>query len=55
MKNLSLFGSFSYQKYFEAQGASTMSDYTTGEVSHFGGNAAGMDHQSMLLTLGLKF
>jgi outer membrane protease len=52
--HLSLFGSFMYQKYFETKGSSTMNNYTTGEFSSDPGDAAGMDHYSMLFNLGLK-
>jgi plasminogen activator len=54
-RNFSAFGSFMFQKYFETKGSTTMTNYTTGSVSHDSGDAAGMDHYSMLFTLGLKY
>ncbi len=52
---ISLFGSFVYQKYFEAQGSTSAINYSTSEVQYASGDAAGMDHYSMLLNLGLKW
>lgn len=52
--HFSLFGSFVFQKFFEVQSSTTKTNYETGEVTNYPGNAAGMDHYSMLLNLGIK-
>ena len=54
-KNLDLVGRFVYTKYIECQGPTTMTNYSTGDIDHFPGNAAGMDHQSLLFNVGLRW
>ena len=54
-KNFDLIGRFVYTKYLEAQGPTTMTNYLSGEITHFTGNAAGMDNQSMLFNLGIRW
>jgi plasminogen activator len=53
--HLSLFGSFMYQRYFEAKGPSSASEYTTGRVAFSSGDGAGMDHYSMLFSLSVRW
>ena len=53
-ERLTLFGRYEYQEYFEAQGPSTATNYSTGTVTHTVGNAAGMANYSMVLSLGVK-
>lgn len=54
-RRLSLSGSFVWQKYFETKASTTTTNYTTGTVDHDSGEAAGMDHRSLLLNLGLRW
>ncbi|OPY91176.1 MAG: Coagulase/fibrinolysin precursor [Syntrophaceae bacterium PtaU1.Bin231] len=53
--HLSLFGSFMYQRYFETKGPTTMTNYAAGQSTYFSGDAAGIAHYSMLVSLGLKW
>jgi outer membrane protease len=53
-QRLSVFTRFDYQKFFEGRGATTMTDYSTGAVETFGGDAAGADFYTMLFSLGFK-
>ena len=53
-QHLSLFTRFDYQKFFEGRGETTMTDYSTGAVETFGGDAAGADFYTLLLSLGCK-
>lgn len=53
-ERLSVFARFDYQQYFEAQSSSTATNYATGVVTYSPGNAAGMDHYSMIVSFGLK-
>jgi plasminogen activator len=52
---LSLLGSFVFQKYFETRGPSTATNYSTGSAAYYPGDSAGMDHYSMLFNLGLQW
>ncbi len=51
---LSLFTRFDYQKFFEGRGETTTTDYSTGEITVDGGDAAGADFYTALYSLGLK-
>jgi outer membrane protease len=53
-KHLSVFSRFDYEKFFEGRGATTETDYATGTVTVYGGDAAGADFYNMLFSLGLK-
>lgn len=54
-KNVDLVSRFVYTKYFEAQSAATQQNYASGTTEYAPGNAAGMDHQNMLFSLGLRW
>jgi plasminogen activator len=49
--NFSLQVSYSYQKYEEMKGETTITDITTGEVMEFTGDVAGMDQYSNMISL----
>jgi outer membrane protease len=53
-KHLAVFARFDYEKFFEGKGPTTATDYSTGAVTTFGGDAAGADFYTMLFSLGLK-
>ncbi len=52
---LALQARFQYQQYDEAQGSTTITDRTTGARYFYGGDAAGTEHESGLLSLGLQY
>lgn len=52
---LALQGRFQYQQYDEAQGSTTITDRATGARYVYGGDAAGTEHESSLLSLGLQY
>lgn len=54
-KNVDLVSRFVYTKYYESQTSSTMQNYGTGTTEYASGNAAGMDHQNMLVSLGIRW
>jgi outer membrane protease len=51
--DVDLFGRFAYIKYYEAQAPTSMTNYSNGTTSYASGNAAGMEHQSLLFNLGI--
>ncbi len=51
---LTLTGRAEYQHYDLGRGVARSTDYSTGEVTVFGGPAAGMEHSSLLLSVGLS-
>jgi plasminogen activator len=53
-RRIALIGRFEYQQYFEKKGSSTSLNYGNGTFTNSGPNSAGMDHYSMLFSLGLK-
>ena len=53
-KHLAVFARFDYQKFFEGKGTTTETNYSTGAVTMFGGDAAGADFYTMLFSLGFK-
>lgn len=52
---LALQARFQYQQYDEAQGSTTITDRATGAQYFYGGDAAGTEHESGLLSLGLQY
>lgn len=53
--NFALTGAFKYQKYEEAKGDTTITDLTTGQQYHYPGDAAGTDHTSSMISVGLEY
>ncbi len=53
-KHWAVFARFDYEKFFEGKGATTETNYSTGAVTTYGGDAAGADFSAMLFSLGLK-
>jgi plasminogen activator len=51
---VAIVGRVEYQKYFEKKGSSTSLNYSNGTFQNAGPDSAGMDHHSLLLSLGLK-
>lgn len=50
-KNFSVMLSYHYQKFDEMNGETTVTDTTTGEVTKFDGDVAGMDHSSDMISV----
>lgn len=46
---------YAYQKYQEIKGATTVTDFADGTVTHYPGEAAGLDHQSKLYSIGMTY
>lgn len=54
IRNVSLFARFDYEKYNEAKGETTLTNFDTGKVSTFSGDAAGADFRNTITSLGLR-
>lgn len=53
--NFAVLAAFKYQKYEEAKGDVTSTDLVTGEQEYYGGDSAGIDHSSYMVSLGLRY
>ncbi|GAB4301154.1 MAG: omptin family plasminogen activator Pla [Thiohalomonadaceae bacterium] len=53
--NLDLTFGIAHTAYSEVKGPTTVTDLTTGATSYYPGDAAGLDHSSTLLSLGLNY
>lgn len=53
--NLALTAAFKYQKYEEADGDTLITDLSTGAQQHVSGDAAGVDHSSSMVSVGLQY
>lgn len=53
-QSFSLFSKFDYQRYYEVKADSTAFNYGTGTTTVTTGDAAGLDHYSLMLSVGLK-
>lgn len=53
--NLALTAAFKYQKYEEAKGDTIITDLNTGARQYIPGDAAGVDHSSSMVSVGLEY
>lgn len=53
--NLALTAAFKYQKYEEADGDTVVTDLVTGTRQYYGGDVAGVDHSSSMVSVGLQY
>ncbi len=52
--HLTLTGGARYVKHFETRGTTDETDYSTGAVTHYPGEASGMNHEALMVNLGLR-
>ncbi len=53
--NLALTAAFKYQNYEEADGDTVITDLATGAQQQVTGDAAGVDHSSSMVSVGLQY